>query len=54
MVTRTAAWLGPAQTAWTDLPVLMKGRSLFGLAVVNGSLTALGGWDVSKVLFSST
>jgi len=44
-VTRTSAWYDPVQDAWTDLGIMRNRRTKFALEVVNGTLTAIGGWE---------
>lgn len=44
-VTRTSAWYNPELDAWTELGTMRNGRTKFALDTVNGSLTAIGGWE---------
>ena len=49
-ISHSAVWWDPASANWTELEDLRKGRTQFALEEVNGTLTAIGGFDVS-VLF---
>lgn len=49
-ISHSAVWWDPASANWTELEDLKKGRTQFALEEVNGTLTAIGGFDVS-VLF---
>ena len=49
-ISHSAVWWDPATANWTELEDLKKGRTQFALEEVNGTLTAIGGFDVS-VLF---
>ena len=33
--------------SWTEMNNMMRGRSSFALVPVNGTLTAIAGWNVS-------
>jgi len=44
-VTRTSAWYNPVENTWTDLAIMRNRRTKFALATVNGTLTALAGWE---------
>merc|ERR1719500_40954 len=44
-VTRTTAWYDPEENTWTDLGLMRNRRTKFALETVNGSLTAIGGWE---------
>ena len=37
----------PAADSWTQLGNMERGRSAFALVPVNGTLTAIAGWNVS-------
>ena len=36
----------PVEDTWTDLAIMRNRRTKFALAPLNGTLTALGGWEV--------
>lgn len=44
-VARSASWYDPALDAWTELGIMRNGRTKFALETVNGTLTAIGGWE---------
>jgi len=44
-VTRTSAWYDPKNDTWMELDMLRNRRTKFGLSTVNGTLTAIGGWE---------
>ena len=46
-ISHKTVWYDPASTNWTELQDLRKGRTQFALEEVNGTLTAIGGFDVS-------
>ena len=48
-ISHTAVWYDPASASWTQLENLKKGRTQFALEEVNGTMTAIGGFDVSVV-----
>ena len=37
----------PQEDSWTMLEPMKRGRSSFALQTINGTLTAIGGWNVS-------
>lgn len=43
--TKTDEWYNPANNTWTDMAPMRHRRTDFGLAVVNGTLTAFGGYE---------
>merc|ERR1712133_222072 len=43
--TNTTEWYDPALNAWVETGMMNYRRTKFALEVVNGTLTALGGWD---------
>lgn len=43
---RSAARFDPSQHRWEDLPPLPEGRSSHDVAIVDGKLYAIGGWDM--------
>ena len=46
-ISHTAVWYDPSSATWTQLNNLKKGRTQFALEEVNGTMTAIGGFDVS-------
>jgi len=44
-VTRTTEWYDPAENIWVEMGILRNRRTKFALDVVNGTLTAMGGWE---------
>ena len=36
----------PKNDTWMELDMLRNRRTKFGLSTVNGTLTAIGGWEV--------
>ena len=43
----------PAADTWTVMDNMKRGRSAFALATINGTLTAIAGWDVSTFVISN-
>ena len=48
-ISHTAVWYDPTSASWVQIENLKKGRTQFALEVVNGTMTAIGGFDVSFV-----
>jgi len=46
-LTKTSAWYDAVDDTWTDLGIMRNGRTKFALETINGTLTAIGGWDGS-------
>jgi len=44
-VTRTSEWYDPAENVWVEMGILRNRRTKFALEVLNGTLTAMGGWE---------
>ena len=48
-ISHTAVWYDPTSASWVQIENLRKGRTQFALETVNGTMTAIGGFDVSVV-----
>merc|ERR1712198_13877 len=44
-VTRTSEWYDPVENVWVEMGILRNRRTKFALEVLNGTLTAVGGWE---------
>jgi len=44
-ISHTAVWYDPTSASWVQIENLKKGRTQFALETVNGTMTAIGGFD---------
>jgi len=44
-ISQSVAWYDPQEDSWTMLEPMKRGRSSFALQTINGTLTAIGGWN---------
>jgi len=44
-VTRTTEWYDPEENVWVETGILRARRTKFALELLNGTLTAMGGWE---------
>ena len=43
----------PEEDEWTIMEKMRRGRSSFALETINGTLTAIGGWNVSQGVYEN-